>query len=199
MFFSKFPLLAYTLDNKNTYQGVPDILRRVKFSGQLKNAIAIGDSSGFRNQGINTVAVGREAGKFGQGSGSVSIGYNAGNFNQGSGSISIGSFAGYTNQGMVSIYEWENQQWSHKSSFVSPRPTNEELFGSDITIGQSGNTYYMAVSATESLDGRGRVYLYTYNGTEWKHLENQKQMAKLQELFETPGYGHLNLVPVVTS
>ena len=43
MFFSKFPLLAYTLDNKNTYQGVPDILRRVKFSGQLKNNDAFFD------------------------------------------------------------------------------------------------------------------------------------------------------------
>ena len=87
--------------------------------------------------------------------------------------FSAGTAPGYTNQGMISIYEWENQRWSLKSSFVSPRANNDELFASDITIGQSGNTYYMAVSAVESADGRGRVYLYTYNGTEWKHLENQ--------------------------
>lgn len=37
MFFSKFPLLAYTLDNNNTYQIIPDILRRIKFADQLKN------------------------------------------------------------------------------------------------------------------------------------------------------------------
>jgi hypothetical protein len=87
--------------------------------------------------------------------------------------FTAGTTAGYTNQGMISIYEWENQRWALKSSFVSPRPNNDELFASDITIGQSGNTYYMAVSAVESADGRGRVYLYTYNGIEWKHLENQ--------------------------
>jgi len=86
--------------------------------------------------------------------------------------FSAGTAGGYTNQGMISIYEWENQRWSLKSSFVSPRANNDELFASDITIGQSGNTYYMAVSAVESADGRGRVYLYTYDGTEWKHLEN---------------------------
>jgi len=84
-----------------------------------------------------------------------------------------GREVGYTHQGMISIYEWVNQQWTVKHSFVSPRPENEEFFGSAIAIGKTGNTYYMAVSATESVDGRGRVYLYTYNGTEWAHLENQ--------------------------
>ncbi len=87
--------------------------------------------------------------------------------------FTAGTTQGYTEQGMISIYEWENQRWTLNSSFVSPRPVNGELFGSDITIGQSGNSYYMAVSATESADGRGRVYLYTYDGTVWKHLENQ--------------------------
>jgi hypothetical protein len=46
------------------------------------------------------------------------------------------------------------------------------LFGSEVVIGQSGSQYYMAVSAIGSLDNRGRVYLYLYDGTEWKHLEN---------------------------
>ena len=83
-----------------------------------------------------------------------------------------GSASGYTRQGMISVYEYVAQQWSHKTSFVSPRPAADELFGSEVSISVSGNTYYMAVSATQSADGRGRVYLYTYNGTEWSHLEN---------------------------
>jgi hypothetical protein len=35
MFFEKFPLLPYTLDNKKTYQLVPDILRRIKLSAEI--------------------------------------------------------------------------------------------------------------------------------------------------------------------
>ena len=49
MFFSKFPLLAYTLDNTSTYQLVPDILRRVKFSDQLKNNDAFFDKYDVRD------------------------------------------------------------------------------------------------------------------------------------------------------
>ena len=86
---------------------------------------------------------------------------------------SSGRSVGETSQGMISIYEWSNQQWEIKNSFVSPRPHNSEQFGSDITIGVNGTTYYMAVSAKGSLENRGRVYLYVYDGTEWKHLENQ--------------------------
>jgi hypothetical protein len=36
MFFEKFPLLFYTLDDSKTIQTVPDILRRVVFSDELK-------------------------------------------------------------------------------------------------------------------------------------------------------------------
>jgi hypothetical protein len=85
---------------------------------------------------------------------------------------SLGTSSGYTRQGMISVYEYTDQQWVHKNSFVSPRPADDELFGSEVTIGVSGNTYYMAVSATQSVDGRGRVYLYTHNDGEWSHLEN---------------------------
>lgn len=37
MFFEKFPLLAYTLDNGKTIQAIPDILRRAVLSDELKN------------------------------------------------------------------------------------------------------------------------------------------------------------------
>jgi hypothetical protein len=83
-----------------------------------------------------------------------------------------GRHPGYTGQGMISIYEYSNQQWELRNSFVSPRPENGENFGSKISIGVSSGIYYMAVSAPGSLDNRGRVYLYTYDGSEWKHLEN---------------------------
>jgi len=49
MFFSKFPLFAYTLDNRNTYQIVPDILRRIKLSDQLKNNDAFFDKYDVRD------------------------------------------------------------------------------------------------------------------------------------------------------
>ena len=35
MFFQKFPLLPYTLDNGTTFQLVPDILRRIKLSTEI--------------------------------------------------------------------------------------------------------------------------------------------------------------------
>jgi len=37
MFFAKFPYLQYTLDNGKTQQLIPDILRRLKLSDELKN------------------------------------------------------------------------------------------------------------------------------------------------------------------
>lgn len=84
---------------------------------------------------------------------------------------------GFTEQGMITVYEYRNQQWIESISLVSPRPANREFFGSNVTIGQSGTQYYMAVAATGSLDNRGRVYLYVYNGTEWQHLENTEYTA----------------------
>jgi hypothetical protein len=35
MFFEKFPYTQYTLDNNKTFQIIPDILRRIKFSDEL--------------------------------------------------------------------------------------------------------------------------------------------------------------------
>ena len=91
--------------------------------------------------------------------------------------LSSGRAPGYTEQGMISIYEWSNQQWNIHSSFVSPRPQKDEVFGSEITIGQSGSSYYMAVSAIGSVDRRGRVYLFEYNGVEWTHKENSSYVG----------------------
>jgi hypothetical protein len=92
---------------------------------------------------------------------------------------------GFTEQGMLTVYEYRNQQWIESISLVSPRPANYEFFGSNVTIGQSGTQYYMAVAATGSLENRGRVYLYVYNGTEWQHLENTEYTTFYKGIYDS--------------
>jgi len=89
-----------------------------------------------------------------------------------------GTAEGVTGQGLIGIYEYRNDQWELFDSFVSPRPTADENFGSSISIGVDGDEYFMAVSAPNALGGVGRVYLYKY-GVEsdgvtvgWHHIED---------------------------
>jgi hypothetical protein len=72
---------------------------------------------------------------------------------------------GPTNQGVIFLYQLSNNQWSHHKTILSPRISAQEKFGQKITIGVSGNDYYMAVSAPGSLEDLGRVYLYKYTGS----------------------------------
>ena len=83
-----------------------------------------------------------------------------------------GTHGGYTEQGFISIYQYVNQQWTIVESFASPRPADNEQFGSNLATGQSGTDYFLAVSAIGALSNTGRVYLYQYNGQEWSHVEN---------------------------
>jgi hypothetical protein len=101
--------------------------------------------------------------------------------------IQQGRSSGLNQQGMVTVYEYRRQQWERRESFISPRPADNEFFGTNIVIGQSGTQYYMAVSATGSLGDRGRVYLYVYNGTEWKHLENTNYTTFYQGVYNPNG------------
>ncbi len=78
----------------------------------------------------------------------------------------------YYQQGMVSVYEWSGGKYTLHKNIVSARPTDQEYFGSEVKIGFEKNHYYLAVSAPGALNNTGRVYLYTYNGTEWSHMEN---------------------------
>lgn len=73
-----------------------------------------------------------------------------------------GSNPGYSKQGVICIYEYINQQWELKDTLLSPRPSRDELFGSDVKIAVNGNEYYLAVSAIGSQENTGRVYLYNY-------------------------------------
>ena len=80
--------------------------------------------------------------------------------------------SGYYQQGMVAVYEFISGRYINITAFVSPRPTDNEKFGSEITIGVNGTEYYLAVSAIGSYSNTGRVYLIKYTGTEWTHMEN---------------------------
>jgi len=86
----------------------------------------------------------------------------------------------------VSIYEWAESQWNYKTTLVSPNADIDELFGHSIAIGKDGNTYTMAVSAPGAYENRGRVYLYTYNGTAWSHSENTEYAGVYSSSAEYP-------------
>jgi hypothetical protein len=79
---------------------------------------------------------------------------------------------GFFEQGMITVYEYISGRYQLTSSFVSPRPADNEKFGSKISIGVDGSTYYLAVSAVGSYNNTGRVYLYSFDGSAWNHLEN---------------------------
>ncbi len=83
-----------------------------------------------------------------------------------------GTGDGEYQQGMVAIYKYENGRYTNTTSFVSPRPSPNEKFGSEIVISKNGNNYYLAVSAVGSYNNTGRVYLFKFDGTAWSHLES---------------------------
>ena len=83
--------------------------------------------------------------------------------------VMTGRDAGFTKQGMITIYENVQQRWQLRTSLVSPRPAQDEKFGTKISISQKGSEYYLAVSAVGSLNSKGRVYLYLYKNNQWQH------------------------------
>jgi hypothetical protein len=80
--------------------------------------------------------------------------------------------SGYYEQGMITVYEYVSGRYQLTTSFVSPRPTENERFGSTLSIGVQDSIYYLAVSAVGSYNNTGRVYLYSYSNGTWNHLEN---------------------------
>ena len=86
--------------------------------------------------------------------------------------LESGVNTGLYQQGMIAVYTYANGRFSNSAAFVSPRPVDNEKFGSEITVSVSGNSYYMAVSATGAYNNTGRVYLFKFDGTAWRHLEN---------------------------
>jgi hypothetical protein len=88
--------------------------------------------------------------------------------------LTSGRSAGLHQQGMIAIYKYANGRYTIDSAYASPRPEDNEKFGSEIAIGVSGTNYYLTVSAIGSYNNTGRVYLYKFDGTSWKHLENNR-------------------------
>jgi len=84
-----------------------------------------------------------------------------------------GTHPGFSNQGAVFAYEYADQQWNLRYTLLSPRPDENELFGSSVVIGKTTTGYTMIVSATGSLNEKGRVYIFNYDSTnKWYHAEN---------------------------
>ncbi len=85
---------------------------------------------------------------------------------------SVNTGLGFREQGVIVIYEYKNGRYDVDETYISPRPTDLENFGSEITIGVDNGVYYLAVSAIGSYNNTGRVYLYSNSGQGWNHLEN---------------------------
>ena len=84
-----------------------------------------------------------------------------------------GRGTGYFEQGMISVYQYVDDKWENSINILSPFPSANELFGSEISISVADGKYYMAVSATGAENGKGRVYLFEYSSGAWRHLENK--------------------------
>jgi hypothetical protein len=82
------------------------------------------------------------------------------------------SGSGLRNQGVVFVYEFIQQQWQLRQSFVSPRPEIDENFGTSIAIGFKNGEYTAAISAPGALGQVGRVYLYKLVNNEWVIAQN---------------------------
>lgn len=92
--------------------------------------------------------------------------------------VSTGRGIGDENQGAIFVYEWQDQQWNYRTTILSPLIDQNENFGFDVSIGKNGTDYVMAVSAPGAVRNRGRVYLFTYNGTTWSHLIDTNYAGK---------------------
>lgn len=79
---------------------------------------------------------------------------------------------GYFHQGMVAVYEFVDGRYVNTTAFVSPRPTDNEKFGSELSIGVDSGEYYLAVSAIGAYAATGRVYLIKGIDGVWSHMEN---------------------------
>jgi hypothetical protein len=85
--------------------------------------------------------------------------------------LESGSNVGYSEQGLVSLYTWSANQWNYHSSFTSPRPDQDSLFGTQIKIVKDNSAYRMIVSAPGAQENKGRVYIYEYDQTDGWILE----------------------------
>jgi hypothetical protein len=91
---------------------------------------------------------------------------------------------GKTNQGAIFLFQRRRNQWIRSTDILSPRITENELFGSSISISVSNGKYHMAVSAPGAISGTGRVYMFVYENSNWKIQDNTQYAG----LFESRQY-----------
>jgi len=72
---------------------------------------------------------------------------------------------GYIKQGVITFYKWENDQWTQKDTYVSPRPAAYESFGFSLSSTKLGDVTYLAVGAPGANNYSGNVYQFYNDGT----------------------------------
>jgi hypothetical protein len=94
---------------------------------------------------------------------------------------STGTNPGFYGQGFVTLYEFANQQWNIRTTLLSPRPAQDEFFGFVTRIAKIDSGYLMTVSAPNSLEATGRVYVFeNVNNQGWVIAENTNYMGVYQ-------------------
>ena len=168
--------MAVSPDGKYLVVGAPTASGVVnRFMGEWQTEVAYEQNDIVLNGGRLYRALNANGNFVGLGDGSTQVAINSDDWVQHDTVILAETSArnsGYYQQGMVAVYEFVSGRYVNTTAFVSPRPTDNEKFGSEITIGVNGTEYYLAVSAIGSYNNTGRVYLIKYTGTEWKHMEN---------------------------
>ena len=88
---------------------------------------------------------------------------------------------GKTNQGAIFLFRRQRNQWVRSVDILSPRISENELFGSSISISESNGKYYMAVSAPGAVSAMGRVYMFVYENNKWAILEDRNYNGVFSE------------------
>lgn len=103
--------------------------------------------------------------------------------------VPVSNNNGLINQGFISIYRFRFRDsqntvsdgvWDLVTSITSPRPAENEFFGSAVSIGKDKDRYFMAVSAPGANNNTGRVYLFVYENGRWKNREDQNYQGIYQ-------------------
>jgi hypothetical protein len=88
-----------------------------------------------------------------------------------------GNASSFSKQGYVELYErLPSGLYVLSSTFVSPAPTTNELFGSKLVFAQNGDEYILAVSSAGYNSAQGRVYMFRYSASLW-HMDYDRNYA----------------------
>lgn len=82
-------------------------------------------------------------------------------------------YPGYTNQGAVFMYRYINNRWTTADVILSPRISQNELFGSSLAISMFNGNYYLTVGAPGANNNTGRVYTFVLTSNVWATLQDK--------------------------